>query len=202
MDGLDASKSSVKLHPPCRTIPMSSKDWLPITTRNRVALLLASAGLVMFVVWNCLPDYEYPGATEPDGIVAMSLWPDEILSPDFYIMVLRDPDVEGFLVIAAFTALVQSAVVSLAAVVFWKALHASSYVRLPLAVVNLFGGGVVLWHLRDHGSEDNARHWIAILSLMSLNMFALSAALFTFRNELGLRSEKEVREATGKGGEA
>lgn len=58
------------------------RDWLPITTRNRVALLLAFAGLVMFVVWNCLPNYEYPGDTDPDGIIAKSLWLEVVLSPD------------------------------------------------------------------------------------------------------------------------
>jgi hypothetical protein len=169
---------------------MSFKEWLPITTRNRVALGFAGLALVMFVLWNCLPNYEYPGDLEPNGIVAMTLWHEEVLSPDYYIMVLKAPDVEGFLVIAAFTALIQSAVVSLAAVPFWKALHASPYVRLPLATVNLFGGGVVLWHLCDMGFEESARYWVATLSLMSLNMFALSAALFTFRNELAWREER------------
>jgi len=36
--------------------------WLPLTARNRVALGLAALALVMFVMWNCLPHYDY-GAT-------------------------------------------------------------------------------------------------------------------------------------------
>lgn len=161
------------------------REWLPITTRNRVALGLAALALVMFVLWNCLPHYkyEYDVVTEREGSIAMALWPD-ILSPDLYLMVRKDPDFQIFLVIAAFMSLIQSALVTLAAVPFWKHLHASPYIRLPLAIVNLLGGAVILWLI-----TDASRHWVAPLILMALNMFALSAALFTFRNELELREE-------------
>ena len=169
---------------------MSFREWLPITRRNRVALLLAFAALVMFVVWNCLPYYDYHGDTEPDGIMAMTIWPDDVLSPGFYITTLKSPDVEGFLVIAAFMAIIQNALVTLAAVPFWKALHASPYIRLPLAVVNFLGGAVVLWHLHDFGYHEQPPNSIAYFLLTALSMFALSAALFTFKNELALREEK------------
>ena len=172
---------------------MSLREWLPITTRNRVALGLAFAALVMFVVWNCLPNYEYGGATEPDGIVAMTLWPELVFSPDIYLMVFKEPNMEGFLVVASFMAMIQSALVTLAAMPFWKHLHASPYIRLPLAIVNLLGGAATLWLI-----IDASRHWVAPLILIALNMFALSAALFVFKNELALREERAFPEQGGE----
>lgn len=159
--------------------------WLPITARNRVALGLAFAALVMFVVWNCLPYYDYGGATEPNGIVAMTLWPEIVFSPDFYLMVFKEPDMEGFLVVASFMAMIQSALVTLAAMPFWKHLHASPYIRLPLAIVNLLGAAATLWLL-----SEASLNWVAPLILIALNMFTLSAALFVFKNELALREER------------
>jgi len=163
--------------------------WLPITARNRVALCLAVLALVMFVVWNCLPNYEY-GDTEPDGILAKSRWLEAILLPDIYLMVFKNPDIEGFLAIAAFMALILNALVTLVAVPFWKLLHASPYIRLPLTLGNLLGGYVIIWHLFDNGMDDPKPYWVAALLLMSAGMFTLSAALFVFKNELALREEK------------
>jgi hypothetical protein len=174
---------------------MSIKDWLPIRIQNRVALLLAFAGLVMFVVWNCLPVYHSHGEP-PVGIAATVAW-KEVFSPDSYLPTLRSPDVEGFLEIAAYLALMQSGVVTLAAVPLWKLLHASPFVRLPLAAVNLFGGAVVLWHLYDYGWDDPPPYSVALLLLIALSMLAISAALFTFRNELALRSERAFSENGG-----
>jgi hypothetical protein len=168
---------------------MSFREWLPVTERNRVALLLAFAAFLVFVTWNCLPYYEY-GESEPNGIVAMTIWHEGVLDPDHYMMVLKDPDVEGFLGIAANMALIQCGLVSLAVVPFWKHLHGSAYIRLPLAVVNLLGGGVVLWFLAQAGSDDDMRGILATLSLIALNMFALSAAMLVFKNELALREER------------
>lgn len=179
---------------------MSFREWLPITTRNRVALFLAFAGLVMFVGWNCLPVYHFHDEP-PVGLAVTVAWP-EVFSPDSYLPTLRSPEIEGFLEIAAYLALMQSGIVTLAAVPFWKLLHASAYVRLPLAAVNLFGGAVVLWHLSEYGLDDPPPYSAALLLLIAMSMLAISAALFTFRNELGLRSEKEVREVSGKGGAA
>ena len=169
---------------------MSFKEWLPVTVRNRVALLLAFAALVMFVVWNCLPNYEYAGDTEPDGIVATSLWPEEILSPDLYVQTFKDPDMIGFLAVAACMSLILNALVTLALIPLWKFLHASPYIRVPLAFVNMLGGAVIVWHLLANASTEPQPYWLAILLLMASGMFAVSAALFVFKNELALREEK------------
>lgn len=167
---------------------MSIKDWLPIRIQNRVALLLAFAGLVMFVVWNCLPVYHFHDEP-PVGMAATVAW-KEVFSPDSYLPTLKSPDIEGFLEIAAYLALMQSGFVTLAIVPLWKLLHASPFVRLPLAVVNLFGGAVVLWLLYDYAMEDQPPYSFALLLLIALSMLAISGALFTFRNELALREER------------
>lgn len=166
---------------------MSFRDWLPVTKRNRVALGLAFAALVMFVVWNCLPTYHYRDS-KPHGIVATSLWPQTV-RPNMYIMAFKDPNIRGFLSIAACMALIQNALVTLAVLPFWRLLHASSYIRLPLAIVNLFGGGVMLWFIQLRYG-DTPPFWLTTMSLIALSMFAISAALFVFKNELAQREER------------
>lgn len=170
--------------------------WLPITTRNRVALGLAALALVMFVVWNCLPRYPSTAYTEPDGIVAMFIWPDLLLSADPYINLFKNPDSGEFMFIAACFALIQNALVTLAVLPLWKYLHVSPYIRLPLAIANLTGGGLVIWlyyvmlaFLR-YGNDVPPPYWEAVSFLMASSMFALSAALFTFKNEMALREER------------
>lgn len=167
---------------------MTFKEWLPITARNRFALGLAVLSLVMFVTWNCLPNYFY-GGNEPAGMMASFVWP-QVLSPYHYMRVLKSPDTNGFVEIAAYVTLVQSGLVTLAAIPFWKLLHASAFVRLPLAFVNLTGGAIVVWFVIQYDPDDAVPYVFAILSLIALNMFALSAALFTFKNELALREER------------
>jgi hypothetical protein len=169
---------------------MSFKEWLPFTKRNRVALALAFLALVMFATWNCFPYYAWEDEA-PEGLVMMVVWP-ETFSPDNYLSAFRSPDVETFLEIAAYMALVQSGVVTLFAVPFWKLLHASAFVRLPLAIANLFGGAVVVWHLLEYGLDDQTPFAVATLAGIALGMFVISAALFTFKNELALRGERSI----------
>jgi uncharacterized protein YjeT (DUF2065 family) len=155
-----------------------------------VALGLAALSLVMFVVWNFMPNYEFAGDTEPDGIVATSLWMDEILSPDLYVQAFKAPNMDDFLGVAACMALILNALFTLALIPLWKMLHASSYIRVPLAIVNLLGGGVIVWIIYSNGSDEPQPYWFTILLLMATGMFALSAALFVFKNELALREER------------
>ncbi len=73
---------------------------------------------------------------------------------------------------------------SLTVIPFWRFLHASPILRIPIGIVNLLGAwiflvGIVSGEFRFHTlSEDLA------LCLISVNMFSLSAAFFTFKNEL------------------
>jgi hypothetical protein len=179
---------------------MTFREWLPITGRNRVALCLAALALLLFVVWNCLPNYHYKD-TKPHGIVATSLWP-AVIKPSHYITVFKSPNIQSCLAIAAWMALIPNAFVTLAAVPFWKLLHASSYIRLPLACVNFFDCTVWLLLFFRYGHDDLHPKLVFIFSLKTLSMFTLSAALFVFKNELAQREEKKLRDLTGKGGVA
>lgn len=166
---------------------MNFTDWLPITARNRVALALAGLALVVFVTWNLLPMYE--SAHEPPvGIIMQTVWPS-VTSPSNYLNVLRSPDIDGFINIAASVALLQSGLVTLLAIPCWKLLHGSAYVRLPLAVANLLGGSVVVWGVIESASDDPPPFVLLALGLIALGMFTISAALFTFKNELALREQ-------------
>lgn len=164
---------------------MSFKEWLPVTGRNRVALGLAALALVMFIAWNCLPYYESAG--EPSvGIAASVAWP-EFFSPDYYIDVFRSPDIEGFLAIMASSGVILGGLVVLLAVPLWQILHASGYVRLPLALLNLLGGAAIIWHLSQEAFNNPAPYWVITLVLMALSLLFISAAFFVFKNELALR---------------
>ncbi len=174
---------------------MTLKEWLPITKRNQVALLLAGLAFVIFITWNCFPHYAWEGDA-PEGLVMMVVWP-ETFSPDNYLSAFRSPDVDMFLEIAAYMALIQSGVVTLFAVPFWKILHGSAFVRLPLAIVNLLGGAVVVWHLLEYGIDDQTPFAVATLAGIALGMFVISAALFTFKNEVALRAELAISQAGG-----
>ena len=154
-----------------------------------MALCLAALSLVIFVVWNCLPYYELED--EPSvGIVATIAWPT-VFSPDSYLDVFRSPDIDGFLEITAYFAMMLSGLVILLAVPFWEMLHVSSYLRLPLAILNLIGGSVIVWHLFDSVLSDPMPPWwvLTILSMI-LSMFSISAAFFTFKNEMALREAR------------
>lgn len=164
------------------------KEWLPITARNRVALGLAALALVMFVVWNCLPYYESEG--EPSvGVAATVAWP-EFFSPDNYMDVIRSPDIEGILSAAACMGVILGGLVVLLIVPLWQILHAALYVRLPLALMNLLGGATVSWHLFENAYHSSTPYWFVTLLLMSLSLFFISAAFFTFKNELVLREAR------------
>lgn len=167
---------------------MIFNQWLPITRRNRVALCLAAVSLVMFVVWNSLPYYEAEG--EPSiGIVASVAWP-EFFDPHNYLDVIRSPDIDGLLSATASFGLILGGLVMLMAVPFWQILHASNYIRIPLAVLNLLGGAVITWHLFDSVIDDPAPHWFITVLLMALSLFSISAAFFLFKNELPLREAR------------
>ena len=178
------------------------KNWLPVTKRNLVALGFAFAALVMFVVWNLLPYYDYESSGTgvtfvSNGPVLLYIWP-EMVDADNYLRVIRSPDVDGFLSVAASLALLFKGLMVLVLVPLWQMLHASNYLRVPVAILNLLGGLVVMKFLvedimRDSGSMyDDAPYQNLTLLLIALTMFAVGAAMVIFKNELLLRHEREV----------
>jgi hypothetical protein len=177
------------------------KDWLPITKRNRMALGIAGLALLMFVTWNFLPFYDrdyttdtYPPKPTYQGLVAIQVWP-QMVDPDNYIMVFKSPDVDGFLSVAASVALLMNGLIVLTLVPLWKILHASIYLRLPIALVNLLGGAVVLkYSIESLIKEYNhAPFQNLTLFLIALTMLMVSLSMLIFKNELELRHELEVK---------
>ncbi len=169
------------------------RDWLPITKRNRVALGFAVAALVIFVTWNFLPD---PHRSE--DIVATEIWP-ELFSPDKYMNVFESPDIDGFRFVASAISVILNGLLILAIVPFWGILHASNYIRIPLAVLNLVGGLMLLWYVGESVIKSDDPYEMLVLLLISLSMLALSVALFIFKNELGLRDDLEVKKMMENG---
>ncbi len=181
------------------------KDWLPITKRNRVALGFAVAALLMFVSWNFFPYYQVSEKSyaksymdspiyERDGFISMQIWPN-MVHPDSYLYAIKSPSIERFLGVAACVSLLLNAFVVLALVPFWKIIHVSKYLTIPLGSANFLGGSVVMWFLYDDCLKypsSNAPYEVATLSMIALSMWALAAALFIFKNELELRHEREV----------
>ena len=184
------------------------KNWLPITVRNCVALGFAFAALVMFVVWNLLPYYEldYKGSDArylKAGPVFMQIWP-EVVNLDYYRHVIRSPDINGFLSLAASIALLLNGLIVLTLLPLWKILHVSNYFKLPVAVLNLLGGLIVSKFLlegliRDSDMIfDRRPNELLTFLLIALTMFAVSAAMVIFKNELGTRHELEVKKMMGQ----
>lgn len=171
------------------------RDWLPKTNRNRLALGFAAVALVMFVVWNLMPFYPTKGQPS-EGLVVTEFWPT-FFDPDYYLRVFKTPDVHGFMEIAAVAASFMNAWVVLAAVPFWRIFHASNHLKIPVAVVNVLGGGVILWFTCDMGTEHAPPFSLVILTLMTSTMFCLSTAMLLFENELDLRHDMEVKKMIG-----
>lgn len=167
------------------------KNWLPITVRNRVALGFAFAALVIFVTWNFLPD---PHGSE--DIVAMELW-SEVFSIYRYTDVFRNPNIEDFRIIAAFMSIIFNGLVIVAIVPFWRIFHASNYIKLPISILNLSGGLIMLSFVIEEITDRENLYETCIIALIALSMLALSAALFIFKNELGIRHELEVKKTMG-----
>jgi hypothetical protein len=177
---------------------MSVSEWLPITGRNRVALCLAGLSLVMFAVWNCLPlsllDDEVGGST---GIIASVFW-STVFSPDVYLTAIRSPGLWEFLMVAICLATLSGGLVILLTIPLWEMLHASPYLKLPVAWLNLAGGvawcclAILFFSLvREPGSGYMS-------FLMSLSLFSISASFFLFQNELMLREAKKHAATSGK----
>ena len=166
-----------------------------MTRRNRLALGFAFAALVIFVVWNLMPFYFYEEST-PRGIAATEIWP-QVFSPSVFIRVIKSPDIDGFLEIAATLALIQSGLVVLLILPFWKMFHASGSIRVPLAMVNLAGGGVLSWMICSIGLEADRLdqvYGLITVALIALSMYCLGVAMLVFKNELLLRHGREVGE--------
>jgi hypothetical protein len=174
---------------------MSFKEWLPITTRNQVALAFAAFSLALFVIWNCVPLSHYR-VDSPVRVFAMELWPS-IISFRNYVHVFKSPDLRGLMSVAACFGIFTASVMSLLTAPFWKLFHATPFLRIPIAVACLFGGLVVLIGILSGRFAYGSPREDMALSLVCVNMFSLSAALFTFRNELALRSERAISRAGG-----
>lgn len=173
---------------------MMIREWLPITIRNRMALGFAFAALVMFVVWNLMP--YYPMVDEPsEGLVLTGFWP-RFFDIDLYLIGFRSPNVRFFMDITAITALFLNALFVLTVIPFWKILHASRYLTIPVAVVNFIGGTVIFWFVYDIGVNDapKPKYSLLVMSLIACTMYFLGLAMLVFKNELVLRHEREVVE--------
>lgn len=167
---------------------MTLTEWLPITTRNRVALWLAALALVMFVIWNCLPWYEGEEGT-PTGTMASVFWVF-VFSPDIYQSAIRSPGIGDFLAIAACLATLSGGLVILLTIPFWELLHSSSYLKTPIAWLNLAGGVAWCWYAIALVLIDPDPYFGATAFLMSLSLFSISASFFLFKNELALREAR------------
>lgn len=176
---------------------MTFREWLPVTGRNRVALGLAALSLVMFATWNLLPDFagKEGGST---GTTASIFW-SLVFSPDMYLSAIRSPGIGEFMAIAANLATLLGGLVILLTVPFWEILHASSYLKFPIAWVNLAGGISWAWYAIILVSVDPTPHSGATAFLMSLSLFSISASFFLFQNELALRKARVHAASIRKG---
>lgn len=170
------------------------KDWLPITVRNRVALGIAMLALVLFVTWNLL-SYDNRDEGWVAEMAAMKIWPQVFSLRSYAGIISYLGYYDGFKIVAMMVSLILNGLIVLVIVPFWKILHASTYVRICLAMMNLAGACAALFFVFEFGFNRSMQDVIFVL--IALSMLALSASLFIFKNELGLRHEREVKKAMG-----
>lgn len=171
------------------------KNWLPITKWNRVAVGFIFMGLVMLVTWNFIPVYEVYDS-HPQGLALEVIW-GEVFSLDFYLDAFKSPSIDDFISICACMALIQNAVVLLVGLPFWKIFHASNYLKVPLALVNLVGGLIVLKFFFESFMDNETFSTQVILLLIAMSMLAVFLAMLIFKNELELRHDLEVKKTMG-----
>jgi hypothetical protein len=179
------------------------KDWLPITKRNRVALGFAGFALVLFVTWNFMPYYKpYLGsidmnsAYERDGYTFMHIWP-QFFDPDKYIKMIKSPDLYDFMGLAVKMCVLTNSLLILMIIPFWKVIHVSKFLRIPLALLNSAGG--CFFYIAYTEIQNNRPYMAMAILLISISLFSLSVSLFIFKNELELRHELEVKRMMGGG---
>ncbi len=158
-----------------------------------MALAFAVAALVMFVTWNLLPFRSFRDDAAA-SIAAMVIWP-ETVRLEHYVNALKSRhQVDSMIAIIALS-LLQSGMIVLTIIPFWKVIHASNYFRITLAIMNLFGGGVILWFTKVLVKMSYPEGVVVVL--MAFSMLASSAALFIFKNELELRHDLEMKKTMG-----
>ena len=180
---------------------MRFKEWLPITRRNRLALGLAAIALVMLVTWNCMPWYEKPSFKEPvwvrTGIAGLKIWP-EVFSLENYSVITGKVTLFGFLYLICCASLILNAISVILSFLFWKVISGASFVRIPLAVANAIGAvGIVCFWFGGLGFNSGPFR-IQTAGLIALEMLLISSALFVFKNELALRSERKTSLMCGR----
>ncbi|MGJ8642665.1 MAG: hypothetical protein ACSHX9_04590 [Luteolibacter sp.] len=164
---------------------MSLKEWLPVTPRNRVALVFAGFSLVVFVIWNCVPVSD-PWGVSPERMFCKSFWP-LVFSVDPYLYSFKNPEFESFMALAAIISIAISSVTTILIIPFWRFCHAASGITLTVAISSLLGGLILLIFLLDAGGSDSSS---VALALIAVNMLLTSAALLIFENELDWKPRK------------
>ena len=146
--------------------------WLPKEDRNRVALFFAAFAQVLFCIWNLYPitDWRLGYGFKFFG---PDFWP-KILHYRWYIRVFRSPDVPGMLSVAFSISLLMTSVMGFLIMPFWRFLHATKIIRMPLAISIMAGGFMVLLFMLSGFGSDSEN---PVMALMTLNMFSVATGL-------------------------
>ncbi len=169
------------------------KDWLPITKRNRVALGFALAALVIFVVWNLMPIYDF-NATSSERRVFQVIWMHSF-DFEYFRSVIASLNMDVLRVIFIRLAFMLNGLLVFTILPFWKIVHASGYLTVPLAVASAAGGLYFFswgFYIVSYSPASVPHHGLTLF-LVSKSMLLSSAALLIFKNELALRHELEVK---------
>lgn len=186
------------------------RNWLPITKRNRLALLIVSAALLLFVVCNFLPYYvcdEYPRfyiiSNNQEDITAYrkpiykclfykELWSD-VFDQDSYVKLLRSPDIDALLSLVTNVAFLCNTVIMFMLIPFWKIFHSTSYLRMPIAIANFIFAfrslQISIYFHMGYAPVSSA----TIFMLIAIVLASVGSALIIFENELAVRHERDVK---------
>jgi hypothetical protein len=165
---------------------IASPSFIPQTTRNRWAWGFAWASLLLMLVWNFMPyyEYEYPSnGWKQDGIVITQIWPS--IAQSLYQSLTHPLDADEVLSIIASMAVILMAMIQFLLAPLWRVFSASRLLRLipaGMCVLGMLAIVYFIFHDLMPVQENNDRDAV-MLSLISLNLLMTAVALILYGPE-------------------
>lgn len=157
------------------------KSFFPRSKRNRIALMLGLLSLILFFVWNLMPNYEWIFADEYKraGFVFQAFWPEisHDLVRGFQSRIINEQSAVSLLCLL----LILQVIVMLSIVPAWKFWQSTLILRIIPAVM-IIGCGLILTYFLWKNIERPLPH-VMILIIMDANIFTTALSLLCLKNE-------------------
>lgn len=158
---------------------MQSNNFIPRTTRNRIAMVMGLVSLVLFITWNLYP-FQHTFAIYPETpteLGMLQIWPMIFfVLTDIHHIITLDPNI--YLVLIQCGLIPLLAFTCIAIFPAWKILQKSKILRIIPAVL-FFSGAIALGYSIYLILPDVIPMFFCIM----FNYFTTAIALLLFKNE-------------------